>query len=117
MALYEPCITLQYVYNQQDAQFWGEILFYFQYTLHIFRTVSVHLQEQYFYKPYPHTKYDIQLIKRLLLKTDLSRCYVEQMSSAHGRVEKRQTILSVKYVHYLPGFMTQNVLQVVVIHT
>ena len=47
----------------------------------MFRTVSVHLQEQPFYKlnvvfgmcgyvVSAHTKYDIQLIKRLFLKMD-----------------------------------------------
>ena len=49
------------------------IRLYFQYTLYMFRTVSVHLQEQSFYTLYvvsARTKYDIQLIKRLLLKID-----------------------------------------------
>ena len=57
---------------------------YFQYTLYMFRTVSVHLQEQYYYIWYvrirllitqqpdvpAHTKCDLQLIKRLILKMD-----------------------------------------------
>ena len=67
------------------------IRIYFQYKLYMFRTVLVHLQEQTFYKLYvvfgicgyvwllccyarrmvpAYTKYDIQLIKRLLLKMD-----------------------------------------------
>ena len=61
------------------------IRLYFHYTLYMFRTVLVHLQEQTFYKLYvvfgisrnvwllqpdvsAYTKYDIQLIKGLLLK-------------------------------------------------
>ena len=39
----------QYVYNQQHAQIFV-IRLYFQYTLYMFRTVSVHLQEQSFHK-------------------------------------------------------------------
>ena len=67
------------------------ITLYFQYTLYMFRNVLVHLQEQSFYKLYiafcicryhtsgiatqqpdvsAYTKYDIQLIKSLLLKMD-----------------------------------------------
>ena len=49
------------------------IRLYIQYTLYMFRTVSVRLQEQSFYMLYvvsAYTKYDIQHIKRLLLKTE-----------------------------------------------
>ena len=76
--------------NQQDTQnSWDQPLF-FQYTLYMFRTVSVHLQEQSLYKLYvvfgiygcwvaiatqqpdvsEYTKHDIQLVKRLFLKMD-----------------------------------------------
>ena len=48
LILYEPCIILQYVYNQQNAQFFV-IRLYLQYTLYMFRTVSVHFQEQSFF--------------------------------------------------------------------
>ena len=46
---------------------------YFKYTLYMFRTVSVHLQGQSFYKlnvVSAHTKNDIQFTKRLPLKMD-----------------------------------------------
>ena len=71
------------------------IRLHFQYTLYMFRAVSVHLQEQSFYKLYiafcvcryhtsgccaaiatqqpdvsAHTKHDIQLMKRLFLRMD-----------------------------------------------
>ena len=83
-----------YINNKMHKIF--VIRLYFQYRLYMFRTVSVHLQEQSFYKLYiaytgicryhmsgycvaiatqqpdisAYTKYDIQLIKRLLLKMD-----------------------------------------------
>ena len=41
--------VFQYLYNQQDAQFFFVIRLYLQYTLYMFRTVSVHLQEQSFF--------------------------------------------------------------------
>ena len=41
----------QYEYNRQDAQSFV-IRLYFQYMFYMFRTVSVHLQEQSFYKLY-----------------------------------------------------------------
>ena len=94
LILYELCIILQYVYKPTRCSKFLWFDFIFQYTLYMFRTVSVHLQEQTFYKLYvvfgicryhtvvvvaiatqqPHvsayTKYDIQLIKSLLLKMD-----------------------------------------------
>ena len=48
---FDEDINVHYLYNQQDAQIFV-IRLYFQYTLYMFRTVSVHLQEQSFYKLY-----------------------------------------------------------------
>ena len=52
LILYEPYIILQYVYKPTRCTkfLWLDIVF--QYTLYMFRTVSVHLQEQSFYKLY-----------------------------------------------------------------
>ena len=57
-----------YITNKMHKIF--VIRLYFQYTLYMFRTVLVHLQEQSFHKlnvVSDHTKYDIQLIKLLLM--------------------------------------------------
>ena len=60
-----------YITNKMHKMF--VIRLYFQYTFYMFRTVSVHHQQQSIYKlneVSAHTKYDIQLIKILLLMMD-----------------------------------------------
>jgi hypothetical protein len=62
-----------YVYKPTRCTKFLWLDFIFQYTLYIFRTVSVHLPEQYFYKLYVMfgiCGYDIKFIKGLLLKMD-----------------------------------------------
>ena len=96
LTLYEPCIFLQYVYEPTRCTEFLWLDFIFHYMLYVFRTVLVHLQEQLYelyialgicrYMPVPYvwllcgyshttarrvvpayTKYDVQLIKLLLL--------------------------------------------------
>ena len=62
--LYEPCIILQYVYKPTICTKLLWLDFIIQYTLYIFRTVSVHLQEQSFiscmsYLVYADTTYSL----------------------------------------------------------
>ena len=70
------CIILQYVYKPTRCTNFFVIRLYFQYTLYMFRTVSVHLQEHSSNTTARRmvpafTKYNIQLIKkRMLLKMD-----------------------------------------------
>ena len=90
-----------YVTNKMHKIF--VIRLYFQYTLYMFRTVSVHLQEQFFYElnvVSAHTKYDVQLIKRLLLKMDrYSPKHVERIFKIKSNHKKKTLCILLVYIH------------------
>ena len=78
--------STEYMYITNKIHGIVVIRLYFLYTLHMFRTVSVHLQEQSFYElnvVSAHTKYDIQLIKKKtapedgLIQSETCRAYIE----------------------------------------